>query len=101
MSTDILRVKLCINNIYCVKISPSCVTDILMKRMESTSVKAVMRGLPESVVTGQFANAVEILSAVNLTDMNQEKEVMEVEVSHVLFLFANVKRNVSDISNIL
>ena len=88
MSADVLRVKLRINNnIYSVKISPSCVTDILMKGMESTTVKAIMRGRPESVVTGQFANAVEILSAVNLADINQGKElqnneqIMEVEVS--------------------
>ena len=75
MSSDIMRVKLHVkNNIYSVKIAPSGVTDILMKGLESNTVKAIMRGRPESVVTGQFVNAVEVLSAVNLTEMVQEKE---------------------------
>ena len=93
MSSDIMRVKLHVkNNIYSVKIAPSGVTDILMKGLESNTVKAIMRGRPESVVTGQFANAIEVLSAVNLTEMVQEKEkknddhVMEIEVCNYFYL---------------
>ena len=93
MSSDIMRVKLRVkNNIYSVKISPSGVTDILVKGLEPNTVKAIMRGRPESVVTGQFANAVEVLSAVNLTELMQEKDkqnddhVMEIEVSHYFYV---------------
>ena len=92
MSSDIMRVKFRVKNFYSVKIAPSGVTDILMKGLESNTVKAIMRGRPESVVTGQFANAIEVLSAVNLTEMVQEKEkknddhVMEIEVCNYFYL---------------
>ena len=42
-----------------------------------------MRGRAESVVTGQFANPVEVFSAINQSDISSPKdeEVMEFEVS--------------------
>ena len=46
-------------------------------------MQTVRRSTPESVVTDQFANAVEVLSAVNQSDIseqNKEEEVMEIEV---------------------
>ena len=87
MSSDVLRVKLRVNNnIYSVKMSPAGVTDVLMQGIDSTTVKAIVRGRPESIVTGQFANQVEVLSAVNQSDISKaqenSEERMEIEVSY-------------------
>ena len=88
MASDVLRVKLRIqNNIYNVMMSPSSLTDVLLKGLNSSTVKTVMRGAHEGVVTGQFANPVEVLSAINQSDIStgKDEEVMEFEVSILLF----------------
>ena len=84
MASDVLRVKLRIqNNIYNIMMSPPSLTDVLLKGLNSSTVKTVMTGRAESVVTGQFANPVEVLSAINQSDISSPKdeEVMEFEVS--------------------
>ena len=85
MSSDVVNVKLRIhNNIHKVKMSPAGVTDVLIEGLNSTNVKTIMKSRAESVVTGQFTNPVEILSAVNQSDVlniNQQEEVMEIEVN--------------------
>ena len=86
MASDVLRVKLRImNNIYNVSMAPSALTDVLLKGMESVTVKAIKRSNAESVVTGKFANEVEVLSAINQSDVSgvnnqQQEETMEIEV---------------------
>ena len=86
MASDVLRVKLRImNNIYNVSMAPSALTDVLLKGMESVTVKAIRRSNAESVVTGKFANEVEVLSAINQSDVSggnnqQQEETMEIEV---------------------
>ena len=83
MSSDVVRVKLRIhNNLYNVKMSPSSVTDVLKQGLNSTTVQSIMKSTPESMVTGQFAKPVEILSAVNMSEINidQQEEKMEIEV---------------------
>ena len=83
MASDVLRVKLRIhNNIYTVRMAPAALTDVLMKGLESATVKTIRRSTPESLVTGQFANAVEVLSAINQSDVSDQnkEEVMELEV---------------------
>ena len=89
MSSEVLKVRLRIhNNIHSVKMSPSSVTDVLINGLESKIVKTVMKGRPESVVTGQYENAVEILSAINqsavTTKTPQSEEVMEIEVRKLI-----------------
>ena len=85
MSSEVVNVKLRIhNNIHKVKMSPAGVTDVLIEGLNSTIVKTIMKSRAESVVTGQFTNPVEILSAVNQSDVsniNQQEEVMEIEVN--------------------
>ena len=86
MSSEVVNVKLRIhNNIHKVKISPAGVTDVLLEGLNSTIVKTIMKSRADSVVTGQFPNPVEILSAVNQSDVsnsnvNQQEQVMEFEV---------------------
>ena len=87
MASDVLRVKLCIqNNIYNIMMSPFSLTYVLLKGLHSSTVKTVMRGRAESVVTGQFVNPVEVLSAINQSDIStaKEEETMEFEVSILL-----------------
>ena len=91
MSSKVVNVKLRINNnIHNIKMAPSGVTDVLLKGLGSTIVKTIMHSRADSVVTGQFVNAVEILSAVNQsdvskhTDANQQEEIMEFEVRKLL-----------------
>ena len=73
------------NNIHKVKMSPSGVTEVLLEGLNSTIVKTIKNSRADSIVTGQFESPVEILSAVNQSDVqtagkqNQE-EVMEIEV---------------------
>ena len=85
MSSEVVNVKLRIhNNIHKVKMSPAGVTDVLIEGLNSTIVKTIMKSRAESVVTVQFTNPVEILSAVNQSDVlniNQLEEVMEIEVN--------------------
>ena len=91
MTSEVVNVKLCIhNNIHNVKMSPSGVTEVLVKGLNSTMVKTIMQSRPDSVVTGQFANPVELLSVINQSDVSsnaaQQEEVMEFEV-WLCFLF--------------
>ena len=85
MSSDVVKVRMRIlNNIHIVKMSPSGVTDVLLHGLQSTIVKTVKNGRPESIVTGHFDNPVEILSAINQSEMPANvpsEEVMEIEVS--------------------
>ena len=84
MSSDIVSVKLGVHNkIYTVKLSPSGVTDVLLKGINSTIVQTITRGKADSIVTGNYANAVEILSVINQSDVGQDtlrpsEEVMEI-----------------------
>ena len=85
MASDVLRVKLRIpNNIYTVSMAPSALTDVLLKGMESVTVKAISRSNAESVVTGKYADEVEVISAINQSDVSannqQQEETMEIEV---------------------
>ena len=90
MSSDVVSVKLRVhNNIYLVKLSPSGVTDVLLKGINSTIVQTITRGKADSVVTGNYTNPVEILSAINQSDLGQEQvatneEMMEIEVNNAL-----------------
>ena len=85
MPSEVVNVKLRIhNNIHKVKMSPAGVTDVLIEGLNSTIVKTIMKSRAESVVTVQFTNPVEILLAVNQSDVsniNQLEEVMEIEVN--------------------
>ena len=86
MTSEVVNVKLRIhNNIHKVKMSPSGVTDVLLKGLESTIVKTIMKSRADSVVTGQFPSPVEIISAVNQSNVcnnnvTQGEEIMEIEV---------------------
>ena len=87
MSSEVVNVKIRINNnIHKVKMSPSGVTDVLLKGLNSTIVKTIMQSRADSVVTGHFPTPVEILSAVNQSNVSmnnatkQIEEVMEFEV---------------------
>ena len=86
MSSDVVSVKLRVqNSIYSVKLSPSGVTDVLLKGINSTIVQTITRGKPDSLVTGNYANPVEILAAVNQSDLGTEQatayeDLMEIEV---------------------
>ena len=94
MSSDIVSVKLRVHNkIYTVKLSPSGVTDVLLKGINSTIGQIITRGKADSVVAGNYANAVEILSVINQSNLGQDRltpneEVMEIEV-HFLILYMN------------
>ena len=88
MSSDVVSVKLRVHNkIYTVKLSPSGVTDVLLKGIQSTIVQTITRGKADSVVTGNYANPVEILSVINQSDIGKDpttapEEVMEIEVTY-------------------
>ena len=91
MTSEVVNVKLHIhNNVHNVKMSPSGVTEVLVKGLNSTIVKTIMQSRPDSVVTGQFVNPVELLSVINQSDVSsnapQQEEVMEFEV-WLCFLF--------------
>ena len=85
--------------------SPAGVTDVLMQGMESTTVKAILRGRPESIVTGQFANQVEVLSAVNQSDITNaqenSEERMEIEVSDFKYFYICKKNYMLKVVQIL
>ena len=69
--------------------SPSGVTEVLLEGLNSTIVKTIKNSRADSVVTGHFENPVEILSAVNQSDVSKPaatEEVMEIEVSIIYFL---------------
>ena len=83
MSSEVVSVKVRIHNkIYSVKLSPSGVTDVLLNGVDSNIVKTIIRGRADSVVTGTYANPVEILSAINQSEVGAaaQEEVMEIEV---------------------
>ena len=86
MSSDVVSVKLRVHNkIYTIKLSQSSVTDVLLKGINSTIVQNITRGKADSVVTGNYANPVEILSVINQSDLGNEEaraaeEVMEIKV---------------------
>ena len=90
MSLEVVNVKLRIfNNIHKVKMSPSGVTEVLLEGLNSTIVKTIKNSRADSVVTGQFQSPVEILSAVNQSDVSKPaatEEVMEIEVSNIYFV---------------
>ena len=70
---------------YTVKLSPNGITDVLLKGINSTIVQTVTRGKTDSVVTGNYANAVEMLSVINQSDLAEDRlqpteEVVEIEV---------------------
>ena len=98
MSSEVLRVKLRIkNNIYTVKMGASALTDVLLKGLDSLTVQTVMRSTPESLVTGQFACPVEVLSAVNQSDTSTQENMMEIEVRlpNGIFFFAKEVKDFS------
>ena len=96
MSLDVVSVKLRVHNkIYTVKLSPSGVTDVLLKGINSTIVQTITRGKADSVVTGNYANPVEILSVINQSDLGNEEatvpeEVMEIEVNYQVLSVYNI-----------
>ena len=91
MSSDVVNVKLRINNnIHNIKMSPSGLTDVIIKGLNSMIVKTIMKSRPDSVVTGQFETPVEILYAINQSDVSknaeQQEEIMEIEVRVIIFM---------------
>ena len=96
MSSDVVKVRMRImNNIHVVKMSPSGVTDVLLNGLQSTIVKTLKNGRPESIVTGHYENPVEILSAINQSEMPSNtatEEVMEFEVSIFMYYLMEQQR---------
>ena len=96
MSSEVVNVKLRIfNNIHKVKMSPSGVTEVLLEGLNSTIVKTIKNSRADSVVTGHFESPVEILSAINQSDVSKPgakptEEVMEIEVSSSYFVDYNI-----------
>ena len=78
MASDLVNVKLRINNsIYTFKMSTGCLTEVLIQGLSSTTIQTMLRGTPESFITGTFSNAVEVLSAINQSNTSQEHNPQE------------------------
>ena len=78
MSSDVVNIKLRINNsIYTVKMSAGCLTEVLIQGLTSPTVQTILRGTPESLITGSFSNAVEVLSAINQSDTSTTTKEQE------------------------
>ena len=71
MSSEVVNVRVrVLNKVYAIKVSPRGVTDILINGLNSRIIQTIQKGKHESVVVGEFRNPVEILSAVNQTEMS-------------------------------
>ena len=71
MSSEVVNVRVrVLNKVYAIKVCPSGVTDILINGLNSRIIQTIQKGKHESVVVGKFRNPVEILSAVNQTEMS-------------------------------
>ena len=105
MSSDEVNVKLRINNsIYTVKMSAGCLTEVLIQGLTSPTVQTILRGTPESLITGSFSNAVEVLSAINQSDTSttdkQQEGAMEFEI-HITIWYLLLNFLIKKFVNIL